>query len=266
MQIIADFLLMAASICACFYCWMLSQRLQKLKSTRKGIAASLASLSKSVEEAKKAIAHSHMAAEESVARLAPLVEEAKGLRAELAETTEVLQREGVAAMRHAAAQLHDASALASARPGAGNIGGARAAGSDMSADMAADMADAPRMRPASSRPAAQGPVEQQPAEQPAEQSVGRAPAPQSDGEGADGDMEGDMEGDREIGDLELVWRGGEKGERNSDAPARAADNVAGDAAAAETPVDAPVDGGDDELVAEPLVEERDVISLKRAAG
>ncbi|MEM6413888.1 MAG: DUF6468 domain-containing protein [Pseudomonadota bacterium] len=90
MALIADFLLLAASACACFYCWMLSRRLQKLKSTRRGIAASVASLSKSVDEAKKAIAHSHVAAEESVAKLSPLVAEAKELTIELKKMAKVL--------------------------------------------------------------------------------------------------------------------------------------------------------------------------------
>jgi len=92
MDLISDFLLLAASLSACFYCWMLSKRLKKLKSSRNGIAASLASLSKSVEEAKKAIAHSHVAAEESVARLEPLVLEARQMRAELTYDLETLSQ------------------------------------------------------------------------------------------------------------------------------------------------------------------------------
>ena len=98
MDLIADFLLLAASLCACLYCWLLSQRLNKLKDTRNGIAASLASLSKSVEEAKKAIAHSHLAADESVGRLEPLVVEARQLRSELTYDLETLSQ-GLAAQR-----------------------------------------------------------------------------------------------------------------------------------------------------------------------
>ncbi len=79
MELIADFLLLAASLCACLYCYVLSIRLRKLKSTRNGIASSLASLSKSVEEAQTTIAHAHLAAEKSVERLGPLLEQGGAL-------------------------------------------------------------------------------------------------------------------------------------------------------------------------------------------
>ncbi|MEO1014243.1 MAG: hypothetical protein AAFX08_03550 [Pseudomonadota bacterium] len=83
MELIADFLLLAASMSACLYCYVLSGRLRRLKSTRNGIASSLASLSKSVEEAQTTIAHAHLAAEKSVERLGPLLEKGGALEVAL---------------------------------------------------------------------------------------------------------------------------------------------------------------------------------------
>ncbi|MBI1393842.1 MAG: hypothetical protein GC152_13975 [Alphaproteobacteria bacterium] len=77
MEIIADFLLLAASASACFYCYVLGDKLKKFKGTRNGIAASLASLTKSVDDAQTTIAHAHLAAEQSVEKLGPLLENAK---------------------------------------------------------------------------------------------------------------------------------------------------------------------------------------------
>lgn len=75
MELIADFLLLAGNAAACFYCYMLGRKLNKLQGTKNGIARSIATLSKSVEEAKTTIAHAHVAAEQSVDRLGPLLEQ-----------------------------------------------------------------------------------------------------------------------------------------------------------------------------------------------
>lgn len=83
MELIADFLLLSATGCACFYCWMLNRRLKKLHGTKDGMAASVVSLSKSVDETKQAIAHSHLAAEASIQKLEPLIATAQQLQADL---------------------------------------------------------------------------------------------------------------------------------------------------------------------------------------
>lgn len=83
MEMIADFLLLSASVAACFYCYMLGRKLNNFKSTRNGIASSLAALSKSVEDAQTTIAHAHLAAEQSVGRLGPLLEQATSIEEKL---------------------------------------------------------------------------------------------------------------------------------------------------------------------------------------
>lgn len=73
MNFILDFLLLAASGTACFYCWTLSKRLKSLTDTKEGIATSIASLSQSVEEMQNVIASSKETAGDQAGQLSALL-------------------------------------------------------------------------------------------------------------------------------------------------------------------------------------------------
>ncbi|MBY0421810.1 MAG: hypothetical protein K2Q06_05860 [Parvularculaceae bacterium] len=82
-ELVLDFLLMAASGVACFYCFMLSRRLKKLTSAEKGIGAGVAALSQSAEEVKSAVATAKAGADQAAARLEALLVRAEQKAAEL---------------------------------------------------------------------------------------------------------------------------------------------------------------------------------------
>lgn len=73
MSLIVDFLLLAASGTACFYCWVLSNRLKALTSTKDGIQTGIAALSRSVEEMQGAMSKTKDAANESALHLEMLI-------------------------------------------------------------------------------------------------------------------------------------------------------------------------------------------------
>ncbi len=50
MSFILDFLLLATTGCACFYCWTLNKRLKALQSNEDGFQTGIAALSHSAEE------------------------------------------------------------------------------------------------------------------------------------------------------------------------------------------------------------------------
>ena len=83
LDMISDFLLLAASGVACFYCWMLSRRLKALSSAEKGIGAGISQLSQSAEEVKAAVAASRAGSDAAAARLEALLERAEQKCAEL---------------------------------------------------------------------------------------------------------------------------------------------------------------------------------------
>ncbi len=55
MALIIDFLLLAASGAACFYCWILSARIKSLTSSENGIQSGIAALSQSAEDIQSAM-------------------------------------------------------------------------------------------------------------------------------------------------------------------------------------------------------------------
>ena len=55
MALIVDFLLLAATGAACFYCWVLSKRLKALTNNEAGISTGIEALSKSAEEVQSVI-------------------------------------------------------------------------------------------------------------------------------------------------------------------------------------------------------------------
>lgn len=83
LDMISDFLLLAASGVACFYCWMLSRRLKALSSAEKGIGAGISQLSQSAEEVKAAVAATRAGADAAAAKLEALLARAEQKSAEL---------------------------------------------------------------------------------------------------------------------------------------------------------------------------------------
>lgn len=76
MELITNFMLLAATGAACFYCWTLSRRLKGLTSANNGFGAGVAALSKSAEEMKGAMEQTKASAEQSATRLESLLRQA----------------------------------------------------------------------------------------------------------------------------------------------------------------------------------------------
>ncbi len=76
MSLIIDFLLLAASGAACFYCWVLSTRIKSITNTKDGIHTGIVALTQSAEEIQSAIASTKNAATESSTTLEQLLSEA----------------------------------------------------------------------------------------------------------------------------------------------------------------------------------------------
>lgn len=92
MELVVDFLLLAASGTAGLFCWVLSRKLKALTSAEAGLGAGVAALSQSAEEMKTILAGVKTSAEETAARVEALLAEAdekaahlKGLIEQLAE-------------------------------------------------------------------------------------------------------------------------------------------------------------------------------------
>lgn len=83
MEMVLDFLLLAASGVACLYCWILSKRLKGLTSAEKGLGAGIQQLSVSAEEVKAAVANAKAGADAAAARLEALLQRADQKTAEL---------------------------------------------------------------------------------------------------------------------------------------------------------------------------------------
>jgi ABC-type transporter Mla subunit MlaD len=77
MEIIFDFMLLAASGSAAVYCFVLNRKLQRLKDTEKGLGATIASMAAAVEQAQAAVADAKQSSAESVNELTPLVAETR---------------------------------------------------------------------------------------------------------------------------------------------------------------------------------------------
>lgn len=77
MDLIIDFLLLATSATACFYCIVLSRRLKGLTGAKEGLGAGIAALSRSAEEVKSAIAGTKSSADAAASRIERLLKEAE---------------------------------------------------------------------------------------------------------------------------------------------------------------------------------------------
>jgi uncharacterized protein YoxC len=76
MALILDFLLLAASGAACFYCWVLNTRIKALTSTKDGINTGIAALSQSADDMQAAMANTKDQATADSVKLESLLEDA----------------------------------------------------------------------------------------------------------------------------------------------------------------------------------------------
>lgn len=90
MDLIVDFILLAASVAAAFYCAVLSRRLAKLNDTRDGLGAGIASMSEALRQTQEAIAAARVDEAAASARLAALIEEAQRAESDLASVLDAI--------------------------------------------------------------------------------------------------------------------------------------------------------------------------------
>ncbi len=91
MNLIIDFLLLAASCAACFYCWVLNSKLNKLSSSKEGLAAGVAALSQSAEDMQTAMVETKGATGDTVAHLENLLKTVEEKAPELQLLLEEIQ-------------------------------------------------------------------------------------------------------------------------------------------------------------------------------
>ena len=106
MSFVIDFLLLAASGAACFYCWILSRRLRALTSTKAGIKTGIAALSRSTEDIQSAISESKKAAELNAEQLSSLINESEKKIPELESLLNQLSQVGVQAVNDTEAAVN----------------------------------------------------------------------------------------------------------------------------------------------------------------
>lgn len=92
MNLIIDFMLLAASGAACFFCWVLNTRLKSLTSTKDGLKTGIAALSQSAEDMQSAMSETKDLAGEHAERLQALLEETEKKIPELHELLEQLSQ------------------------------------------------------------------------------------------------------------------------------------------------------------------------------
>ncbi|HXI87697.1 MAG TPA: hypothetical protein VNH64_09575 [Parvularculaceae bacterium] len=101
MEMITDFLLLAASGTACLYCLILSRRLKGLTTVKGGIGAGIAALSRSAEEMKKALGETRRSADAAAARLELAISQADRKSAQLRELVDELDAMSASVVNHA---------------------------------------------------------------------------------------------------------------------------------------------------------------------
>jgi chromosome segregation ATPase len=90
MNMIVDFILLAASGAAAVYCFVLSKRLKKLNDMKNGLGASIASMSQTLDQTQQVLALAKRSSVESIERLSALLEEAERLTPELSQLMDAL--------------------------------------------------------------------------------------------------------------------------------------------------------------------------------
>lgn len=110
MEMIVNFMLLAASGAATFYCFILSRKLEALKNTEKGLGATIATMSHTVDQARSTVTLAKESSAQSINELKPLIEETKDILPQLTEMIDVLSELAEIAIR----DVNDASSVASA--------------------------------------------------------------------------------------------------------------------------------------------------------
>lgn len=90
MELIIDFMLLAASAAATFYCIVLSRKLEGLKSTEQGLGATIATMSKTVDQARSTVTLAKESSTQSIHELKPLIEETREILPQLNELIDVI--------------------------------------------------------------------------------------------------------------------------------------------------------------------------------
>lgn len=99
MEMIIDFMLLAASGAATFYCFILSRKLEALKNTEKGLGATIATMSHTVDQARSTVTMAKESSAESISELTPLIEETKEIMPQLTEMIDVISELAEIAIR-----------------------------------------------------------------------------------------------------------------------------------------------------------------------
>ena len=110
MEMIVNFMLLAASGAATFYCFILSRKLEALKNTEKGLGATIATMTHTVDVARSTVTLAKESSAQSIADLSPLIEETKEILPQLTEMIDVISELAEIAIR----DVNEASAQASA--------------------------------------------------------------------------------------------------------------------------------------------------------
>ena len=110
MEMIIDFMLLAASGAATFYCFILSRKLEALKNTEKGLGATIATMSHTVDQARATVTLAKESSADSIKELTPLIEETKEILPQLTEMIDVISELAEIAIR----DVSEASGQASA--------------------------------------------------------------------------------------------------------------------------------------------------------
>jgi Mg2+/Co2+ transporter CorB len=90
MQMIVDFMLLAASAAAAIYCLVLSGKLKKPNDMRSGLGASIAAMSVTLEQTRKMLAEAKNAQREAEENLQTLINDAGKTAAELSDLVEAI--------------------------------------------------------------------------------------------------------------------------------------------------------------------------------
>jgi hypothetical protein len=97
MQMIVDFTLLAASVAAGIYCFVLSGRLKKLNDVRTGFGATVASMSEMLDQTRLTLEQAKRVNQEGEARLRRLVDDAERIAPELESLLDVMTEAAEAA-------------------------------------------------------------------------------------------------------------------------------------------------------------------------
>lgn len=108
MEMIIDFMLLAASGAATFYCFILSRKLEALKNTEKGLGATIAAMSHTVDQARATVTMAKESSAQSINDLTPLIAETREILPQLTEMIDVISELADIAIR----DVNDASSSA----------------------------------------------------------------------------------------------------------------------------------------------------------